>query len=61
MMNFLAENGANIIIGLMVLAVIVFAAYSTYKTSKTSPCGGSCSGCGKTSSCRREAYKQVIK
>lgn len=60
MISFFTENAATIIVGLIVLAVIIFAVYRTYKNSKASVCGCGCSGCSQSAGCNNAEKRTVI-
>ena len=51
MIEGILANGANIIIGAIVFAVIALAGRNVYKTRKSGGCSGCSSSCGCGSRC----------
>lgn len=52
MLDFILNNIATIILSAILLSLFILAIIKIRKDKKKSPCGGMCSGCPNSGSCK---------
>ncbi|AFM01197.1 MULTISPECIES: FeoB-associated Cys-rich membrane protein [Desulfitobacterium] len=57
MLEWIISNGANLIIGAVVLAIAALAGLNVYRTRKSGGCSGCSSSCGSGSECSVSDHK----